>query len=268
MLIAHDPTRALRPPVPREHGAWGILGGAFFLVIACTGAFTAGMAAFLLATVAFYFSRHALLSALRKRPASHGAWWFAAFALCGLLLLAAAASAADYWPIIVWSTVLIPFFSAELILIYCRKQQSFPAQLIGTAGLTAVAPLSHMVYAAGLTRDAGIVWLLAILFFSGLILFVRFQIHSMSSASGRAGLRRNYRIALMLYNGILLTVLIAAAIPGGRFARSIVPFIPSILQAFAAGIGFIRAKTVRQLGWLQMAHTLAFVLLAALFLRG
>lgn len=268
MPAANHDTRVSRPPIPREHGAWGILGGAFLLSVALASTVTVGMIFLAFALAGCNFSRHAFLAAMRRKPRANGLFWCAIFALSGVLLLGGAAHAASYWRIFIWTACLVPFFVTELLLIRAHKQQSFTAQLVGTAGLAAAAPLTWLVYTPGWTREAGGAWLLAVVFFTGLIIFVRFQIELMSGAAGRAAARRRYRRALLFYHTILLAVLAVLAFEGGGYKWSIAVFAPAIAQAFAAGIFATPVKTIRRLGWLQMAHTLLFVLLAALFLRG
>lgn len=262
----HD-NRVSRPPVPREHGAWGILGGAFLLTAALTGTVTAGMILLVFATIAFYFSRHALLGAMRKQPRATAMIWCALFALAGTLLLGAAAHAARYWRIFIWFALLIPFLIAEILLIRSRKQQSFAAQLVGTAGLAATAPLSYIVYTPGWSREAGIAWLIAVVFFIGLIIFVRFQIEVMICGAGRAATRRRYRLALICYHAAVLAALGMLALVGSGYQWTIAVFAPAIGQAFWTGISTRPVKTIRRLGWLQMANTILFAVLAAVFLR-
>ncbi|MBI4719990.1 MAG: YwiC-like family protein [Chitinivibrionia bacterium] len=264
MVHQHSPGTKVRPPIPREHGAWGILCGAFLSAAARTGDITPGMLAFLAALVSFYFSRHAFLAAFGKRPVPGAKAWFAGFALAGLACLVGAAEIARFRPLLLWCMLWPPFFAAEWILIKAHRQQTLIAQIIGTAGLTLAAPLSYAVHSAGMVPDALFLWFLNMAFFTGLILFVRYQIARTGARAAQDGGRNPYMLALLLYNAVLAVAFSILAVVSSKNAGAGIVFLPSILQASAAAAGMLKIRTIRRLGWLQMAHTVVFVVLLGL----
>jgi hypothetical protein len=253
------------PPVPREHGAWGILCGAFLSVAARTGTLTPAMLLFLAGMASLYSSRHALLLGLGKRPGPRAAIWVAVFALIGLACLCGTAALVRFWFLLPSCLIFVPFLIAELLLFRAHRQQSILAQIIGTTGLTLMAPLTYIVQARGWVPDALRLWLVNAGFFLGLIVFVRFQIARMSARADNRRARNSYFGALLAYNAVLVVALSLVSALSRRYAPLCVVFLPSILQSLAALAGAPAVGTVRRLGWLQVAHTVLFVVLLGVF---
>ncbi len=251
--------------LPKEHGAWGLLTGSFFSVVAITGKLNGSMLLFLLAVVLFYFSRHIFLHLLHAKL-SFSAWLpFFTFAAAGWLLLCAAARLADYWLILPLSLVMALFLLAEIILIRAKKQRSFLAQSIGTVGLTSVAPFTFILFYGEITRFAAFLWLINILFFGSGILYVRYQIARMKQNYINNTEFHHFRAGVICYHFLLLVILLFVALSYNNYAGLLIAFAPAVLQAATAVNSRFKIKTVKKLGWLEMVHTLLFIALLALF---
>lgn len=258
-------TKNIKHLLPKEHGAWGLLVGAFFSVVAITGKLNLSMIFFLIAVVLFYFSRYIFLLILRSQSSFFEWTLFLIFAAAGWLFLSAAAWFAVYWLILPFSSVMALFLLAEIILIRAKKQRSFLAQVIGTIGLTSVAPLTFILFSGEITRFVAFIWLINALFFGSGILYVRYQIARMKQDFSQYPEFHRFRAGVICYHFSLLLVLLFVALSFNSYAGLLAAFTPAILQGATAVNLHFKIKTVKKLGWLEMAHTLLFVVLLALF---
>lgn len=250
------------PSFPREHGAWGILLGAFFSVTAFTGSLTLSQFWLLLSFVTFYISRPSFLSIIRGRYTGNDVWWFVLLALLGWVFLFLSALFAHYPAIIPASLMLLPFLLLEILLIRKRKQTTFAAQLLGTLGLTTIAPLSLLLYQKDFSPLIGFAWLINILFFTSGILFVRYQIAALHKTSQL----RQYKMGMIFFHLTLLLFLISLGLVNREFTGLFYVFIPVFFQATVFLFSRITLKSLRLVGWMQIGQTLVFVLLLSTFL--
>ncbi len=238
--------------IPREHGAWGILLGSFLTAIAYEKHFVFFQLVYFLSIVAFYFIHEPVVAWLRGKSSREGTIFFSLAAGTGLLLFLLAIYLSGYPEIIRWSLLLPAFFFLELLFIRFRKQMSFAAQLSGTLGLATVAPLTDLLWRQQFTNHFWMLWGITGLFFTAGILFVRYQIALSRPSNGIHG----FRLTLFVYILIVFS--------GAIFCRYKVLFLsnfPLALQVLYFLLTRRQISNLRLVGWLQMMHSLLFVLL-------
>lgn len=253
------------PPIPKEHGAWGILIGSFLSVIAITHTLSISQLLFFTSVVLFYFSRHTFLIIIKTKKESIEKDWFIAFSIVGWLFLIGTLLLSKYYFIVLWSLIFPLFFITEIWLLRQRKKATFFAQLLGTIGLTLIAPLSFLLYNKSLSIEAGYLWLINILFFTSGILFVRFQIAGMKKNFKQSGYGR-YKAAMICYHFSLLLILFLIAIIFNYFFGLLIVFIPILIQAIMSIMGKTKFKNLKKVGWLEIAQTIFFVILLSIFI--
>ncbi len=112
----------LRPPsFPREHGAWGILFGAFFSIFAFTGKIEISQLLLLFSFVIFYIARSSFLRIIRGKYTRQDIWWFLSLGMSGWLLLLLCAFLSNYPTIIPASLILLPFLFTEIFMLRKRN---------------------------------------------------------------------------------------------------------------------------------------------------
>lgn len=252
-----------KPPLPREHGAWGILFGAFLSAVAFTKTLLPAQALLLLSFIFFYLARHVFLGFRRATGDASARIWLVIFGASGLICLGLSARLQAFPQIIIFSAVLAAFFLAELLLIRRRKQMSFLAQFIGTVALTAIAPLTIILQQTRITGQAAFLWLLNIVFFSSGLLYVRYQILLKANISKQREQHR-YQRALIWYHASLLLFPICLSILSHNYRALVVVFLPSVFQGFYSVATRKQIESLKRVGWLQIGQTIAFVLLLAL----
>ena len=258
-----------RPIVPREHGAWAVLYGAFLAGVGVAGRLTLPVILLLGAVTCLAFANGPLVLLLRSagnRPPSkergRAFLWFFAYATGAAICVAPILT-------IYRMTFLLPFGMAAACFLILRAffvrqgdDRSLPGELIGTAGLTLVGPAAHAVAVNGAQPIGALLWFLLVLFFAGGVFYVRMRIRVMvAQRKGASTVSGGARWSCLVYHALLLVLMPALA------AGNVIPW--AVLLAFApalwrAAAGFrLQDSTLnlRRLGWSEVGLTAAFVAL-------
>jgi hypothetical protein len=259
--------------MPREHGAWGVLYGAFLGGAVVVGRLSVPVLLLLVTITALAFLNGPLTLLARRSSAPRSspdlarlARWLLAWgllaAVAGLLLLLVY----DMTFLLLFGLVGLGFLSIRLVAVRRQADRTLWGELIGTTGLALAGPAVHAVAVGGVQPRAGILWLLLILFFASGIFYVRMRIR------GLAALRRGTpepdpsRIACIAYHLLLLGIVPTLAAVGAVSWWAPLAFAPALTRA-AAGLRRLSAPlNVRRLGWSEVALTAAFVLSLPLFM--
>jgi hypothetical protein len=256
-----------RPIVPREHGAWAVLYGAFLAGVGIAGRVGVPVLLLLGAVTLLAFANGPLVLILRSAGSRASErrratlWFFgytAGAVVCGVPLLA-----------VYHMTFLAPFAMAAACFLILRAfllrggdDRSLPGELIGTAGLALVGPTAHAVAVNGAQPIGALLWLLLTLYFASGVYYVRMRIRVMMArrkniptVSSRA------RWSCVAYH-VLLLVLIPALAAGGVVPWAVfLAFAPALWRA-AAGLRRQDATLdLRRLGWSEVGLTAVFVLI-------
>lgn len=261
-----------RPIVPKEHGAWAVLYGAFLVGVGVAGRITLPVALFLAGITALAFANGALTILARPIAGPPHPWrrhralaWLAAYA-------AAAAAALAPLFVVYRMSFLLPFglgatafFFLRASLVRGRDDRSLSGELAGAAGLTMVGPSAHAVAVAGVHPVAFVLWLLLFLFFASSVFHVRMRVQGMiGQRRGGDSAGGAVRLACGLYHLLLLLVVPVLALVGLVPWPSLLAFVPAVWRGF---LGLRRGANpfdVVRLGWSEVALAAAF----ALFLVG
>jgi hypothetical protein len=235
MLAVEETPVAVRPPMPREHGAWGILLIPFATAVGVTGVFDVKVALLLASVLCFYVARTSWL----KQNDRWTAALLAGSAVCGLPLL------------IVWKLWWLAAFGVVAAPLAFRKtERSAVMQLLAVAGLTLTAPAAWYVATGKLDYR---LWLWNVLYFAGGVFYVKMHI---ASAIAR---KPTGRLPVILYYGGL----------GGMLAWWPVglAFVPVIVRAFAGVAMLTPVLRIKRLGWTEVAHSVVFAVTLCTVLR-
>ncbi len=264
-----DATVMGQPVVPKEHGAWAVLYGAFLVGVGVAGRVTVPVVLFLVGITAAAFA-NGCLAVLARRATGLAQEERRRHALAWLLTYGAVAVAALGPLLVVFQMVfLLPFGVGAAIflvmrafLIRGRDDRTLMGELVGAAGLTMVGAASHAV-AVGEVRPIGaVLWVLLFLFFASGVFYVRMRIHGMIAQ--RKGIASDTNPAFwpcLLYHAFLVVLILV------MFLLHVVPwpvllaFVPALWRA-AAGFRHEKGRLdVRRLGWSEVAMASTFVLL-------
>lgn len=224
-----------KPPLPREHGAWGILLIPFATAIGVAGIWNWPVTLLLASILCFYVARTSWLK--------HNYRWtvilLAGSAACGLPLLVVW----KFWWLIAFGAVAVP-------LAFRKTERNVVMQLLAVAGLTLTAPAAWYVATGKLDYR---LWVLNALYFAGGVFYVKMHI---ATAIAR---QPSGRLPVMIYYGALIGVLMWW--PVG------LAFVPVIVRAFVGALRVSPVLRIKRLGWTEVAHSLVWALLLVALLR-
>ena len=234
-----------KPPLPREHGAWGILLIPFATAAGVSGVFDWKVALLLGAVLSFYLARASFLKNDLK-------WTITLLAVCAGLVLLLLIGARLWW--------LAAFGAVAAPLAFRKTERSVPAQLLAVAGLTLTAPAAWYAATGRLDSKALWLWLLNVLYFGGGVFYVKMHVAAAIRRKPLGSWREKMALGagtLLYYTGALvcLGVLAAAnAVP----AVALIAFAPVAARA-AAGVGRLSPTLrIKRLGWTEVAYSIVF----------
>ncbi|MGO9245786.1 MAG: YwiC-like family protein [Verrucomicrobiia bacterium] len=240
-----------RPPMPREHGAWGILLIPFATAVGVSGVVDVRMALLLTSVLCFYVARTSFLK-------QHAKWTFlllAGSALCTAPLL------------IVWRLWWLAAFGVvAAALAFRRTERGVAMQLIAVAGLTLTAPAGWYAATGRLDRHAWLLWGLNFLYFAGGVFYVKMHVAAairrkpVDSTSERIALGA----ATLSYYAGMSAVLVVFATMHWISWSVLLAYAPVVMRAVVGVWRLSPTLRIKRLGWTEVAYSLVYAVLLIL----
>ena len=258
-----------RPIVPKEHGAWAVLYGAFLAGVGVAGRLTVPVMLLFGAVTLLALANGPLVALLRPTGGPVASTERRrAFAWMAIYTAGAAACIAPLL-VVFQMAFLVPFGMAAACFVVLRaflvrggEDRSLPGALVGAVALTLVGPIAHAVAVNGAQPVGAVLWLLLSLFFASGVFYVRMRVRLMvAHRRGVAGASNRARWSCVLFHACLLVL-----VPGLAAVRltpwaALLAFAPALWRA-AAGLRRHDAPlNLKRLGWSEVGLTAVFVLL-------
>ncbi|NOY76414.1 MAG: YwiC-like family protein [Calditrichaeota bacterium] len=261
-------TRELKKVFPDEYGAW-----AMWIVPFLTGAQAAHVwnlktVLWFLFLTLFYVLKNPFMEWAVKNPSvlrMHPERRSMILISSAFPLLVLGGSVWFFLESDVRSAIFVGGLAGFLGLIYIildmkKRGRSLFGQWIGVFLLTLAAPVTSLVLGGVFSRWVIAVWLVNSLYFAHSIYTVRGWMNSRKRGAARQSVWTLFR-PLFLYWALVLGLLAGAIllewIPGVWWILSV----PTTLFLGVFTAGLFRKITIRQIGFLEVAHTLVFVIL-------
>lgn len=262
---------ALASLIPRQHGAWSILLIGYLVgALAPEGRGGAVPWIVLGSTLAGFLGQHATVTALRARGPQRATAGLAAVLLNGLsvALLAVLVFVHGLRPLLPVVGVGAALAALSLLVQYRHRDRSAWGELIGVLGLSSVVPVASVSRTATLDAQSLGIWLLALLYFSGSVFHVRFLVRNWRARRGAFPERLRAGWASVAYHPAALLAVIGLSALGWAPAWAALALAPVTVKALGAlRWGGDEPPVIRTLGFIELAHSLAFALLAIVVYR-
>jgi hypothetical protein len=261
------------PLIPKEHGAWAVLGAPMLVGAIAAGRCTVELA--LLTTSALgvfmsYMPVHTILRHLfiQPKPApklSQALVWSAGYLGVGVLFMIPLL-AQGFWLLLALGVPGVTSFVGNFLLTR-RFPKTIPSDLLAVAGLTLGAPAAYYVTSGSMGMTAFFLWLLNFLFFGCSVFYVHMKIHA--SATKKPVFRLEERLLIGKLNLVYhLTVLLLVAVLSvehytPRFA--VLAFVPMSLHSVYGTCTLSSRVSFKNIGLLLLGHCLVFVALLGFF---
>ncbi len=236
---------SVKPALPREHGAWGILLIPLATAAGAARAFDLKILLLLAGVLCFYVAR---TSWLKK----HWQWtWIllAGSAICTLPLL------------VIWHRWWLALFGAIAAPLAFRKtERGVAMQLLAVAGLTLTAPAAWYTATGRLGPEAGLLWLLNLLYFAGGVFYVKMHVAAAVQRKPLGQWRDRLKIgsATLVYYAALTAALSVLAVERSIPWLVLLAYAPVIARA-VVGVNRLSATLrIRRLGWTEVAYSVWF----------
>jgi len=246
------PTSA--PPMPREHGAWGVLLIPFATAVGVSGVFDGRIALLLASVLCFYLARTSWLKRRRK--------W-----TCLLLALSVACVAPLLFVGQLWW--LIAFGAVAAPLGFRKTERSLAMQLLAVGGLTLTAPAAWYAATGRLDTRSLLLWLLNVLYFAGGVFYVKMHVAAALRRKTFGDLAEKPRpgaAVLTYYTGVVV-VLLALMMSGVISFWVSVAYAPVVLRAFVGVARLGPTLRIKRLGWTEVAYSLVYAVVLVGVLR-
>jgi hypothetical protein len=263
-----------KPPMPREHGAWGILLIPFTTAVGVSGMFDLKIALLLVSILCFYVARTSYLKQNLK--------WTTLLLAGSVVCVAPLLFVWRLWWLIAFGAVAAP-------LAFRKTERSVDMQLVAVAGLTLTAPAAWYVATSQIDRRAWLLWLLNVLYFAGGVFYVKMHIAAAMAgraiaphpdplpASGERGEQQSRTLpartrlrlgapTLGVYTA-LPVVLFALVWSGAISCWVTLAYAPVVVRAVAGVWRLSPSLRIKRLGWTEVAYSIVFAVILIATLR-
>jgi YwiC-like protein len=259
--------------IPREHGAWGLLLVPLFTGVA-VGLASAHRAwpllVFTTATLSLFWLRTPLESLIGTGSLTahtSGERWTALIASLCLGAVSVACLTGLMWNgrnsgLLFLGAATAFAFVAQAVLRKFGHKARMAAQLVGTVGLTCTAPAAYYIGTGRLDERAFVLWAANWIFAGNQIHFVQLRIRAARAATFSEKFDRGR--FFFLAQPVLLGALIFASRWRVLPPLVIIAFAPALVRGTQWFFRKPESLDVRQLGWSEMKHGVAFGVLLAL----
>jgi len=238
-----------RPPLPREHGAWGILLIPFATAVGVRGVLDLKVALLLAGVLCFYLARTSYLKCNVKWTAI----LLAGSVVCTTPLL------------FVWHLWWLAAFGAAAAPLAFRKtERSVAMQLLAVCGLTLTAPAAWYAGTRHLDTEALLLWSLNVLYFAGGMFYVKMHV---AAAMRRSGTKIKWGMQVLIYYMALLLVLIALALGKAVSFWVMAAYVPVAVRAFLGVAKLSPVLRIKRLGWTEVGYSVVYAVLLIIALR-
>jgi len=239
------------PPMPREHGAWGILLIPFATAVGVSGVVDAKMVLLLASVLCFYIARTSFLK-------HHAKWTFLLLAGSGLCTAPL---------LIVWHLWWLAAFGVvAAALAFRRTERKVAMQLIAVAGLTLTAPAAWYAATGSLDWPAWRLWVLNFLYFAGGVFYVKLHVAAairhkpIDCISERLALGT----ATLSYHAGMSAVLVVFVAMHWISWPVLLAYVTAVIRAVVGVWRLTPTLRIKRLGWTEVAYSLVFAVVVIL----
>jgi hypothetical protein len=260
----------MKPPLPKEHGAWAMWSVPLIVGAAVAPAWQWRTLILIAAALAFFLLRYPLATLVktRKRPTSDRAGWLRWS--IGYALIAAVCGA---WLILIERLVLlipIGLIGATLVafnlwLVSRRQEMSAVGELTGIAGLALGAPLAYYVSSGQLGGTAFALWLINAVYFGGTVFYIKLKVRQQPRlpAPDRLSEHLLKGRACLTYQAVALTAIVVLVALDHMPVLLPLAFVPMTLKMIygAARWQDKHILSLPRLGVIEIVHATLFAVL-------
>jgi len=260
----------LKPPLPREHGAWAMLATPLLLGALLAPVSSSRVLWLFIAALSFFLLRHPVAILVKRwanppKDAAYLRQWVVIYG--GVAALSGAWLLLGYglWWLIPAALVGATLLGLNMWLVTRRQEMSLMAELSGIFGLAMGAPMSYYVASGLLDRLAMMLWLLNFLYFGGTVFYVKLKVRIQPRLPAPTNLTDYLHpaAAALAYQTITFIIIIGLTVIGLLPMWAWLIFLPATLKLLWGITHWQDKKALNlpRLGAIEVIHTVIFALL-------
>ena len=260
------------PPLPHEHGAWAMFIAPLVTGFGVAGFFNLNALLLTLTVFGFFLLRFPLMLAIKSRApdarASALRWsaiYAALTAAFGVLLLLSAR---------LWALVPLGALGGVTLVVYLtlaarRAEMSLAGEWLGIAGLALSAPAAYLVGTHMLDTNALALYLLNGFYFGGTVVYIKFKVRQQPRAVTKNWVEKLWlgRVSIA-YHAMVFTLVTVSATAHWVPVLVMLAFILPMCKVIGGVLTQPARLNIRQLGFIELGFTLAFLLIVVIGYRG
>jgi hypothetical protein len=254
-------------PIPKEHGAWGILLTSYVLGIAVVKGFNLPAMLIALAALSSFLLKQPIYLWLRRRftaEASKARSWIIIYSgIAVLFSLPLVGFYQRWWLLPMGITAFISAFSAAWLQ---RKRlvRSIWGEFLAVVQLTMTAPATLYSITGEFTPVAWKLWGLLILYYTGSIFYVKLKVtqHTHRPIDWRKKLKLGWQN--IAYQVMALLIVIFGVFERFVSPLALVAFVPNSLKALIGTFLVSESLRLKVIGWMEVGFSTLYALLLAI----
>jgi hypothetical protein len=261
----------MKPPIPKEHGAWVMLYAPLIVAVLLLGRFELNILLYLIAVTAAFLAHEPIATLARLRPSQPASREKSRLARIWLTIYVAVTASAlvlllvyyERWHLLTIGAVLFVLMSLHIYLTSKRVERKFIGEFLGVLSLTVTAPAAYYVAQGKFDKHSLLLWALNLLYFTSAIFYVKMRV-------SRCVKKRDTNFLTWqcaFYHAALIVGIGIAAWFGWFSAFVILAFVPITLRAFLGMMVEERRLNLKRIGIAEISYTLIFVVFLVLGLR-
>ncbi|MDZ4797010.1 MAG: YwiC-like family protein [Bryobacteraceae bacterium] len=245
--------------MPKEHGSWGM----FFLPLAlgliAAGQFSAHALLFVTSALLLFLAREPFLEAWRNirraqpisRKGRGGITLLAASVFAGVFLLP------EYPALLGFGAIAAVVLTWQAEAAMTGGARTLTGELIAVSASMLNAPAAYYVATGRIDGRAGILYALALLYFTGTVFYVKMRVKTAHAKTPEAAASiRRYCISYHLF---LLSAVVLLGATGRVGWATPAGYLPAITRALWYGFRPTRTLNLKQIGWTEVVYSLVWL---------
>jgi hypothetical protein len=259
--------------LPREHGAWFMLGQCLVIGAATSRSFVVPVLLVILSSYSLFVGLEGLKQLRRRLQAgeARSLWDLPRSSKIFIVASGSLGLAAVFgWGLRVllfWGLLSLLLVSLYTVLLFRRKERSISAEGLGILGITLSAAAAWSAGTGRLGQEAFLLWGVCFVYFAGSVPYVKLRVKQMKSGpaslSSRLALARN----AWIYSLLALAVVSVGVVAGEYSWLMTVPFLLLVAKiVWVTGRGKA-PPSLAHVGYAEVFYSTAFTVFAILAFR-
>jgi hypothetical protein len=253
----------MKIPVPKQHGAWGMLYIPYLSAVFCFSTFDGRSILALVLITAGFFLQEPLLTLVRLYPVRKSSPERFSFLLRWAAIYAAVASIVFVYLLLLRPLLLA--FGAAIVLSFLihvrflaeRSDRDIVGEFASIISLTITAPLTWYILSGSIETFGFLLWILNILYFGSSIFYVKTRVARVAKKKLRSHVMRD---SVIYHSATLLILLLAVSIRIIPWI-AMIAFLPVLIRAFWAVYDRHAKLNLRRIGLAEIGFSIFFLLL-------